>query len=81
MEMGSMGGQKCGSGGCKFMGGGVFHELGFPLYIVSRISVSPSWAAMKRAYLGRPDSESGEFYVQNVRREIPYNFVIEEFSV
>jgi hypothetical protein len=34
---------------------------------------------MERAYLGRPDSESGEFYVQNVRREIPYNFVIEEF--
>jgi hypothetical protein len=36
---------------------------------------------MEQAYLGRPDSESGEFYVQNVRREIPYNFVIEEFSV
>jgi hypothetical protein len=36
---------------------------------------------MERAYLDRPDSESGEFYVQNVRREIPYNFVIEEFSV
>jgi hypothetical protein len=36
---------------------------------------------MERAYLGRPDLESGKFYVQNVRREIPYNFVIEEFSV
>jgi hypothetical protein len=36
---------------------------------------------MERAYLGRPELESGEFYVQNVRREIPYNFVIEEFSV
>jgi hypothetical protein len=36
---------------------------------------------MERAYLGRTDPESGEFYVQNVRREIPYNFVIEEFSV
>jgi hypothetical protein len=36
---------------------------------------------MERAYLGRSDTESGEFYVQNVRREIPYNFVIEEFSV
>jgi hypothetical protein len=36
---------------------------------------------MERAYLGRPDSESGEFYVQNVCREIAYNFVIEEFSV
>jgi hypothetical protein len=36
---------------------------------------------MERAYLGRPDTESGEFYVQNVRREISYNFVIEEFSV
>jgi hypothetical protein len=36
---------------------------------------------MERAYLGRPYSESGEFYVQNVRREISYNFVIEEFSV
>jgi hypothetical protein len=36
---------------------------------------------MERAYLGRSDSESGEFYVQNVRREIPYNFLIEEFSV
>jgi hypothetical protein len=36
---------------------------------------------MEWAYLGRPDSESGEFYVQNVRREIFYNFVIEEFSV
>jgi hypothetical protein len=35
---------------------------------------------MERAYLIRPDSESGEFYVQNVRREIPYNFVIEQFS-
>jgi hypothetical protein len=36
---------------------------------------------MERAYLGRPDSESGEFYVQNIRREISYNFVIQEFSV
>jgi hypothetical protein len=36
---------------------------------------------MEQAYLGRPYSESGEFYVQNVDREIPYNFVIEEFSV
>jgi hypothetical protein len=36
---------------------------------------------MERAYLGRPDSESGEFYIQNVCREIPYNFVVEEFSV
>jgi hypothetical protein len=36
---------------------------------------------MDRAYLGCPDSESGEFYVQNVRREIAYNFVVEEFSV
>jgi hypothetical protein len=36
---------------------------------------------MERAYLGRSDSESGEFYVQNIRREITYNFVIEEFSV
>jgi hypothetical protein len=36
---------------------------------------------MERVYLGHPDSESGEFYLQNVRREIPYNFVIEEFSV
>jgi hypothetical protein len=36
---------------------------------------------MERAYLGRPHSESGEFYVQNIRREILYNFVIEEFSV
>jgi hypothetical protein len=36
---------------------------------------------MERAYLGRLDLESGEFYNQNVRREIPYNFVIEEFSV
>jgi hypothetical protein len=36
---------------------------------------------MERAYLGCPDSESGEFYVQNVRREIPYNFVVEEFFV
>jgi hypothetical protein len=36
---------------------------------------------MERAYLSRPDSESGEFYVQIVRREIPYNFVVEEFSV
>jgi hypothetical protein len=36
---------------------------------------------MERAYLGRPDLESGEFYVQDVRREIPYNFVIIEFSV
>jgi hypothetical protein len=36
---------------------------------------------MERAYLGRPDLESGEFYVQNVYREILYIFVIEEFSV
>jgi hypothetical protein len=36
---------------------------------------------MERAYLGRPDSESGEFYIHNVRREMHYNFVIEEFSV
>jgi hypothetical protein len=36
---------------------------------------------MERAYLGHPDSELGEFYVQNVRREISYNFVVEEFSV
>jgi hypothetical protein len=36
---------------------------------------------MERAYLGRSDLESDEFYVQNVHREIPYNFVIEEFSV
>jgi hypothetical protein len=62
------------------VGGGVSHE-GTSLYIVSRIPVSPSWAAIEWAYLDRPDSESGEFYVQNVRREIPYNFIIEEFSV
>jgi hypothetical protein len=36
---------------------------------------------MERAYLGCPESESGEFYVQNIRREMLYNFVIEEFSV
>jgi hypothetical protein len=36
---------------------------------------------MERAYLGRPNLESGEFYAQIVRREISYNFVIEEFSV
>jgi hypothetical protein len=36
---------------------------------------------MEWAYLSRPDSESGEFYIQNVRREMPYNFVIEDFSV
>jgi hypothetical protein len=36
---------------------------------------------MERAFFGRPDLESGEFYVQNVCREIPYNFVIEEFSI
>jgi hypothetical protein len=36
---------------------------------------------MERAYLGRPDLELGEFYVQNVRHQISYNFVIEEFSV
>jgi hypothetical protein len=36
---------------------------------------------MELAYLGCPDSELSEFYVQNVRREIIYNFVIEEFSV
>jgi hypothetical protein len=34
---------------------------------------------MERAYLGHSDSESGEFYVQNVRREIPYNFVLKSF--
>jgi hypothetical protein len=33
---------------------------------------------MEGAYLGHPYSKSGEFYVQNIRREIPYN---EEFSV
>jgi hypothetical protein len=36
---------------------------------------------MEQAYLGRPDLKSGEFYVQNVHREIPYNFVVEVFSV
>jgi hypothetical protein len=36
---------------------------------------------MEQTYLSPPDSESGEFYIQNVRREIPYNFVIEEFSI
>jgi hypothetical protein len=36
---------------------------------------------MERAYFGRPNSELGEFYIQNVRHEIPCNFVIEEFSV
>jgi hypothetical protein len=36
---------------------------------------------MEWAYLGRPDSGLGEFYAQNDRREIPYNFVVEEFSV
>jgi hypothetical protein len=40
-----------------------------------------AWSAKEWAYLGHSDSESGEFYVQNVRREIPYNFVFEEFSV
>jgi hypothetical protein len=36
MEMGSMGSQKRGSGGYKFVGGGVPHELGFlPLYSLS----------------------------------------------
>jgi hypothetical protein len=36
---------------------------------------------MEWAYLSRSDLESGEFYGQNIRREITYNFVIEEFSV
>jgi hypothetical protein len=36
---------------------------------------------MEQAYLDRMDSESGEFYIQNIRRKIPYNFVIEEFSI
>jgi hypothetical protein len=36
-----------------------------------------SWFAVKF----HPDSESGEFYVQNVCREISYNFIVEEFSV
>jgi hypothetical protein len=40
-----------------------------------------AWSAMERAHLGRPNSESGKFYVQNVHHKIPYNFVIEEFSV
>jgi hypothetical protein len=41
--------RKRGSGSCKFVGGGVPHELGFlPLY-VSRIPVSPSWAALDQA--------------------------------
>jgi hypothetical protein len=36
MEMGAMGRRKRGSGGCKFVGGGVSHELGFlPLYSLS----------------------------------------------
>jgi hypothetical protein len=39
--------------------------------------MAQAWSAMERAHLGRPDLESGEFYVQNVRREIPYNFVFE----
>jgi hypothetical protein len=36
---------------------------------------------MEQAYLSRWDLESGKFYVQNVRHEIPYNFVVEEFYV
>jgi hypothetical protein len=36
---------------------------------------------MEQTYLGRLESESGEFYVQNIHREIIYNFVIVEFSV
>jgi hypothetical protein len=36
MEMGSIGEAKRGSGGCKFVGGGVSHELGLlPLYSFS----------------------------------------------
>jgi hypothetical protein len=63
------------------VGGGVPHELGFlPLYSLSD-SRLPILGRNGVAYLGSPDSESGEFYVQNVRREIPYNFVIEEFFV
>jgi hypothetical protein len=81
MEMGSMGEAKTWLWWLQIRGWRCLPRARVPLYIVSRILVSPSWAAMKRTYLGRPDSESGEFYVPNVRREIPYNFVIEEFSV
>jgi hypothetical protein len=51
------------------------------LYIASRISVSPSRVAVDRAYLGRPNSESVKFYVQNVPCEISNNFMVGEFSV
>jgi hypothetical protein len=45
------------------VGGGVSHELGF-LSLYSLLDfVSPSWAAMERAYLSRLDSELGEFYI------------------
>jgi hypothetical protein len=55
--------RKRGSSGCKFVGGGVPHELGFlPLYSLSD-SRLPILAIMERAYLSRSDSESGKFYV------------------
>jgi hypothetical protein len=63
MEMGSMGRRKHGSGGYKFMGGGVSHELGFlPLYSFSDFRLP----ILDRTRLGLTQPfglESGEFYV------------------
>jgi hypothetical protein len=53
------------------VGGGVSHELGFlPLYSLSDSHLS-ILGRIGAGFLGRLDSESGEFYVQNVCREIP----------
>jgi hypothetical protein len=60
----------------------LFQDSIFPKSYLSQIRGS-SWHKneIKMIRRGHLDLESGEFYVQNVCREIPYNFVVEEFSV
>jgi hypothetical protein len=80
MEMGSMGKAKTCLLAAAIRGWRSPPRVRFSsLYIASRISVTPSIVAVDRAYLGRPDSESVKFYVQNIPREISNNFVVGSF--
>jgi hypothetical protein len=69
------------NGGCKFVGGGVSHELGFlPLYSFSDFRLPI--LGRTRSGLTRPSGLGiRQILCPNVCREIPYNFVVEEFSV
>jgi hypothetical protein len=73
--------RKRGSGGCKFVGGGVSHELGFlPLYSFSDYCLPI--LGRTRSGLTRPFGLRIRWILcQNVCHEIPYNFVVEDFCV